>query len=119
MKISDSKTIADVQTDFRSKFQGLKIEFYKEKHDDRKGSPAADQWPASKKLAEIRTQHNRGDIVLDPNMKVSELEAAFEDKFGLHVQVFRKSKNLWLQTSVTDEWTLQKQNSKGLHSMEA
>jgi hypothetical protein len=118
MKIDDSKTIADVQSEFRSKFEGLKIEFYKEKHDPHKGSPLAQQWPSSNKLKDIRTNHSKGNIVLSPEMTVSQLEYVFEDNFGLHVQVFRKSNNLWLQTSVTDEWTLEKQNLKGIHSIQ-
>lgn len=118
MKIIDSKTIAEVQSEFSSKFPGLKIEFYKEQHELSKGSPAAEQWPTNKKLKDVRSKHNKGDITLSPEMKVSDLELGFEKKFGLHVQVFRKSNNLWLQTSVTDGWPLEKQNSKGIHSIQ-
>ena len=46
-------------------------------------------------------------------MKVSELEKAFSDIFGLNVQVFRKSNNMWLQTTITDKWSLEKQNQNG------
>jgi hypothetical protein len=44
---------------------------------------------------------------------VVELECLFEDQFGLFVQVFRRSGNLWLETTVTDSWSLQKQNEQG------
>jgi len=39
-----------------------------------------------------------------------------EDQFGLHVQIFRKSGDLWLQTSKTDEWTIEHQNARGLET---
>ena len=34
----------------------------------------------------------------------------------LNLQVFRKSSDIWLQTSATDHWTLEKQNGKGQRS---
>jgi hypothetical protein len=33
--------------------------------------------------------------------------------FNLSVQVFRKSAGTWIETSVTDDWTLKQQNDEG------
>jgi hypothetical protein len=52
-------------------------------------------------------------IEIDKSMKVSELEKAFANAFGLNIQVFRKSNNMWLQTTITDNWSLEKQNQNG------
>ncbi len=46
-------------------------------------------------------------------MKVRTLENVFYETYGLKVQVFRLSGNIWLQTTSTDEWTLHEQNRKG------
>ena len=46
-------------------------------------------------------------------MTVSDLEQKFAELFGLSVQVFRKSANVWLETTVTDGWTLEEQNRQG------
>jgi hypothetical protein len=46
-------------------------------------------------------------------MKVKDLEKIFKDQFSLAMQVFRKSGNLWLETTMTDNWTLQQQNEHG------
>ena len=54
-----------------------------------------------------------GDLKVNGEMEVSKLEQAFEKKYGLHVQVFRRSGNIWLQTTKTDSWTLEAQNRKG------
>jgi hypothetical protein len=43
---------------------------------------------------------------------VWQLEKQFEEGFGLHVQVFRKSGRTWLETSVTDDLTLVEQQAK-------
>ncbi len=46
-------------------------------------------------------------------MRVNELEQSFADTFGLGVRVFRKSGKSWLETTVTDGWTLEEQNNQG------
>jgi hypothetical protein len=35
-----------------------------------------------------------------------------ESDYGLHVQVFRKSGNIWLETSVSDHLTLSEQQER-------
>jgi len=46
-------------------------------------------------------------------MTVAEMEERFRDIYGLGVQVFRKSGTIWLETTVTDGWTLEDQNKQG------
>ena len=46
-------------------------------------------------------------------MTVTELERQFRELYGLHVLVFRKSGKVWLETTVTDGWTLAEQNNQG------
>jgi hypothetical protein len=116
MKITDHKTIAQIQEEFNELFPGLKIEFYVSQHDSKEGSPAADQLSTDLKIANVRSQHNEGDLVVDPSMTVAELEKGLASQFGLNVQIFRRSASIWLQTSATDHWTLEVQNRKGIHS---
>ncbi len=116
MVIKDSQSIKEVQSTFHQLFSGLKIEFYKTKHQDFGGSHKRDQLHPDQILKNIRTVHNEGDISIDSNMTVLVFEQLFEDKYGLHVQVFRKAGNIWLQTSVTDYLTLDMQNRKALQS---
>jgi hypothetical protein len=46
-------------------------------------------------------------------MTVNELEQRFKSQFGLNIQVFRKHGKTWIETTVTDNWTLFKQNEEG------
>jgi hypothetical protein len=46
-------------------------------------------------------------------MTVTDFENALMDQFGLSAQVFRRSGNLWLETTITDYWTLKQQNEHG------
>ena len=116
MIIQDSKTIGQIQKEFQGKFPGLKIEFYESSHEEHKGSNPNTQYEPSVSLRDIRSQHTEGDVTIRPEMTISEVEGMFEELFGLHVQIFRRSKGLWLQTISTDDWTLEKQNRKGIHS---
>ncbi len=117
MLINNQKTIHDLQEEFHRQFPGLKIEFYAEGHRIHEGSTAAQTIDATQYLGAIRTPDTEGNIELQPEWSVAAFESLLRDRFGLHVQVFRKSRNLWLQTSSTDDWTLEKQNAKGLRSM--
>ena len=68
-------------------------------------------------------QHNpdvpSGEVLLTGDRTVTSFEGELEERFGLHAQVFRRSKNLWLQTTSTDYWSLATQNQKGLHTVQA
>lgn len=119
MKITENKTLANIQEEFASKFPGLKIEFYKEAHTVGEGSDAKTTLDSSTTVGAIRTIHTEGDLSIDGHLKVSTLETNLKEHYGLNVQVFRKSGDLWIQTSATDEWTLAKQNRKGEHSISA
>ena len=52
-------------------------------------------------------------IFIEENMPTWQVERLFESELGLHVQIFRKSGSIWLETSVTDDLTLDQQNAKG------
>ncbi len=113
MLITDAKKIREIQAEFNNKFPCLKLEFYKRSHEEGQGSPAKQRVDTEKLVGTIRTIHKEGDLSINGNMKVKTLESLFESEYGLHVQVFRKSGSLWLQTIATDEWTLTEQNKRG------
>jgi hypothetical protein len=110
--ISKDRTIHDVQVDFNRQFPFLKLEFYKPQNIDPK-------MPVRKHLSHSTSLKDAGlkldSIVLDINrdMTVVSLEKMFFNKLGLDAQVSRKSGLLWLETTMTDNWTLDKQNEHG------
>ncbi|HVX27352.1 MAG TPA: hypothetical protein VHB70_13470, partial [Parafilimonas sp.] len=50
-------------------------------------------------------------IDISNEVTVAELENQFGD-IGLIAEVFRKSGNVWIESSLTDNWTLQQQNNE-------
>lgn len=114
MIITDSKTTKEIQKEFNNKFPYLKIEFYKVIHKENEGSPDTVKWTTDEPIRRIRYNHNSGDMSINGHLKASTLEKKFEEKYGLHVQVFYKSGDIWLQTISIDDKTLSELNELGL-----
>lgn len=113
MLITDSKKLSEIQREFREKFPYLKLEFYDTEHKAGQGNHSSQQIESFKTLGEVRRIHGAADLTIHPQMKVKNLEQLFAEHYGLNVQVFRNSGNIWLQTTATDDWTLHEQNRKG------
>jgi hypothetical protein len=94
-------------------FPWLRLEFFSVPHHAREASPKKQMLPVTLSIGEARTVHGHGSVTVHPAMSVTELEEAFRVQCGLAVQVFRRSGNVWLETTVTDNWTLQEQNDNG------
>ncbi len=109
--INDDRKIFAIQEEFNKVYPNLKLEFFSKPHTAGGASPKKLMKSNSKTLGECRTIHNKGSISITPKMTVAELEQHFADTYGLSAQIFRKTGNVWLETTVTDQWTLEKQNS--------
>ncbi|MBI2271658.1 MAG: hypothetical protein HYU69_15045 [Bacteroidetes bacterium] len=113
IKISDSRKISAIQKEFNTMFPYLKLEFFSKPHTKGGGSAKKLMKSNSKTIGECRTIHKKGNITIVPQMTVGDLEQHFQDIYGLSLQIFRKSGKSWLETTSTDAWTLQKQNTEG------
>jgi hypothetical protein len=114
LSIYGEKLITDVQRQFASVYPFLKIEFFK-KGDGWKGlNPPHKQIAHNLKLKDAWARKiTEGELLVDDMMTVTDLENTFKNKFGLTAQVFRRSGNIWLETSITNGWTLKRQNDHG------
>jgi hypothetical protein len=111
--INDHRKLFAIQEEFASQFPFLKLGFFsKPVHVHGFASHKIIKHP-NKSIGECRTNQHSGSLIIMPQMTVSDLENQFRDKFGLSVQVFRCSGNAWLETSLTDDWTLEEQNNHG------
>lgn len=113
MEITDDRKIISIQEEFHQKFPYLKIEFYKKPHEKGEGTPDENKVDPYKTVGEVRQKHTAGDLSIHGNLKVETLENQFASDYGLYVQVYRRSKDIWLQTTATDSWTLAEQNERG------
>lgn len=114
LRIEGKGTIAEIQKAFNDEFPYLKLVFFSRPHRAYKGSNAKFMiQERTCPLSELTSLKREGDLHLETEMPVWQVERLFEEEFGLHVQVFRKSGSVWLETSVTDDLSLEQQNDKG------
>ena len=111
MKIEKDTLTSAINESFVDAFPYLKIVFYKKSHDHFHGSEKKDEITEDLTASQLNPDFKEGTVEWKGEMSVDNLETYLEETFGLHVQVFRKSGDLWLQTSVTDHWTLNEQNN--------
>ena len=113
IKITDSKKISSLQEEFHEMFPFLKLEFFHHKHNSYQDSLKKTILNLEITFKQCRKKQTESTPLLKENMKVTEIENLFQDIFGLSAQVFRKSGRSWIETTVTDDWTLKRQNDEG------
>ncbi len=112
MTISANSTLSSIRGEFTNLYPFLKLEFFTYPHSVHSGSPKKDL--LKEDLILKPTKKSTGNrIIVHDNMPVAELEQLFYAIFGVSAQVFRKSGRSWLETSMTDDWTLRRQNDEG------
>jgi len=117
--IARQRLIKEVQDEFTRTYPFLKIDFSKGKDLGRLSrsgtlsdtpSPVSDEDEVVRDVAQKLLWQELG---LCDEMKINEVEVLLQYQFGLPAQVLRKSGKLWLETSMTQHWTLRQQNEHG------
>lgn len=109
--VHDNSKLAFIQEEFSSAFRYLKLEF--------PALTAAASGPARTKplngttVAEAAKATSSQKLTIVPSMTISTLKERFISDFGLPVQVKRRFGSTWVETTVTDGWTLEEQNKQG------
>jgi hypothetical protein len=112
LKITPNKQVGELVEEFQQFFPYLKLSFYSSKdgvNGHGKGKPVN----AQTTLKEISRNIADGVVDVSGGVSVRQLEKTFNDSFFLNVQVQRRSGNIWLETTITDNWTLEHQNDHG------
>jgi len=113
IKIASSRLLSEIQKEFNDQFPFLKIEFF------RSTMPRVSKWNAVNRISpdleisKCQVLRKEGELHFLEETKVGELENLFLNDFNLNAQVFRRSGNIWLETTMTDKWTLKQQNDHG------
>ncbi|MBW7935900.1 MAG: hypothetical protein LC101_09665 [Flavobacteriales bacterium] len=111
LHITKQTKINQIQENFSTRFPNLKLEFFIDKNKDEQLTANEQVKDPSKSIQEIRENGKDGVYDIDGLTTVAELEKNFLDIFGIYVQVFRKSGDIWLMTTTTDYLTLSEQNN--------
>ncbi len=110
MNIEGNKIIGELQQEFNGYFPFLHIEFYRHRSGEEKTS--IEKFNANQKLVLLNTPSDKVTIHIDKNDKISYLKDQF-NKLGIGVLIFRKAGSVWVETTLTEDWTLDRQNMEG------
>ncbi len=110
LNVSGKGLIRDLQLAFNKAYPFLRIEFYKVQPSVKTGHTK--YLEASLPLAAAGLT-NPGSLVISDSMTVHQLEKELKNNFGLTAHAFRKSGSMWLEITMTGDWTLQHQNEHG------
>ncbi len=107
----DFMTLKSIKDQFSAKYPHLKIEFFDIKHAVGEASPKELVYDEAFRIKDIRKEGAMIPVSIHGNLKTSTLEKIFEEELGIFIQVYKKSNNVWIQTTATDDWTLSQQES--------
>lgn len=110
MVIEGNKLIAEVQEEFNGYFPYLRIEFYRHRQGDEKNG--IEKLNGTQRLQHAVGVSDKFVIMVDKNDKISTLKKQF-NKVGFGVLVYRKAGKVWVETTLTEDWTLERQNIEG------
>lgn len=113
LTIHPEDSVEVFQKKFNHIYPYLKVEFFKKSHRKGQGSHKKDMYAGSDLFKVLAKMNEKKTFFWNDDMSIDTFEQGFRTKFGLNVQVFRKSGNVWLVTSATDNWTLMQQNEEG------
>lgn len=108
--------IHDIKKQFHELFPYLKVEFFKGSSGTDAGSSKAAVLDNNSAFADLIDGFSERTYEFEAAMPVGQFEKNLSASIGLQVQVFRKSGDLYLETSSTDDWTLAQQNEEAKNS---
>lgn len=103
-----NRTVEEIEHEFNSAYPFLKISFFTKEE-----GAANQEVDPSAELIEVTGVLKEGDISINSTDTVKEVEQKFEKQYGLPVHIFRRQKDVWMDTGITDDLTLQEQNTWG------
>jgi len=111
LQILKGRTVGELQQDFNQAYPFLKVDIFKEINGS--NNPIIKQRLTRNIDLSAAGKLKEGTLELNDYMTVGQLEKMFREQFGINVQVSRRSGPVWLETTVTDKWTLRQQNEHG------
>lgn len=119
MRITKDTRLEDIQQAFSERFKGLKLDFFKKPHLDTEASSKKSMITTEVKVKDLNSAAPDTEIKWSASMTVSGVEQGLENQLGLHAQVFRLTGTSWIETTTTDDYTLEKQMKKSAETQTA
>lgn len=111
--ISEEAVVGDIQERFQEFYPYLKLVFYRNPHIKGEGTPKKEIVAPDTPIDKIRMIHSFGWLDISYYRTALAVEHDFSYEYGLNAQILRRSGDLWLETTVSDSWTLEELNNAG------
>jgi len=111
LHLSPHKHIYELQQEFAALYPYLRLDLFHHQYSDTARRPV--KIIARSSLLAAAGLKEEGVMEISDGMTIAELESTMKEKFNLLVQVIRQSGSIWLETTMTDDWTLKQQNEHG------
>jgi hypothetical protein len=119
MIITHNTLLSEIKTEFTVQFEGLKLEFFKHSHGYTEASSIKDIRTEDASIEQLNSIISPLTLNWESHMTVAEVERNLEKHLGLHAQVFCKLGRTWIETSKTDDYTLDHQMGRSKESQTA
>ncbi len=103
----DGQTIGAIQKQFSDQYPFLKIDFFKEL--ELNGIRVVKKLEPHYMLYRLPST----SIDMSGGRTVAETKKDFRSVTGLLTRVYRRAGEVWIETSLTDDWSLDRQNAEG------
>lgn len=116
IELNDNTRLREIQDVFSDFYPYLRINFYWKTHKKYETSPMVELVSSDTSIGNLRKTHVSGLLEILPLNRVADVEREFQHRFGLSVQILRKEKDKWEQTTGMDDFTLKELNEFGRSS---
>jgi len=114
LRIEKGGSIKDIQKEFNAAYPYLKIEFFKmPSHVQEKKLLDMEKIATAEPVSKSERFLKSGTVNMDSKRTAAQLEQDFLETFGFPIKLYRKSGSLWIETTLTENWSLEKQNEEG------
>ncbi len=113
LHISPSKHIYELQQEFSKTYPFLRLDFYLNRPVESGRPLLTKKLIKDSFLLKDAGLKKEGDLDISGTITVAALEKIIAEKYEMTAQVVRRSGSIWLETTMTDDWTLQQQNEHG------
>jgi len=116
IEINDNTILEDIQKTFSDFYPFLSLNFYHDHHKRYESSSEKNLIDPKEKIINIRKTHISTLLEIQPHYRVSDVEKEFMERLGISVQVMKKEKDEWEQTTGLDNLSLKDLNIMGRNS---
>jgi hypothetical protein len=116
LEINDNTILENLQHTFTNFYPYLTIEFYRGQHHRYEASDEIVRIDPLKKVCDVLDTHISTLLEIQPWYKVKDIEKEFQERIGISIQIMKKEKEDWEQTTGLDNLTLRDLNILGRNS---